>query len=268
MTDTANLHAELKADVASAASWGAIIAGAAVALAVMILLVLLGAGFGLAAISPWPHAGAGAAKIGAAAVIWLVVTQWIAALLGGYITGRLRTKWVGAHSHEVFFRDTAHGFVAWAVATVVGAAFLATGLNAALDLTGPTAMTQSGSRGDHGAYWVDSLFRGNDQETAQVDDATRDEARRIVIVDTADANRAEADRAYLAQLVASGTGLDPAAATARVDQVTAAMRQAADGTRRAGARLAIATAIAMLIGAFIASVAAAHGGRLRDESSP
>lgn len=268
MTDTANHHAGITVDAASAASWGAIVAGAAVALAITILLVLLGAGFGLAAISPWPHAGAGATKIGAVAVIWLVVTQWIAALLGGYITGRLRTRWVGAHTHEVFFRDTAHGFVAWAVATVVGAAFLATGLSAALNLAGPTAVTPSGGHGDHGAYWVDSLFRGNGREAARVDDATRDEARRIVIVDAADANRAEADRAYLAQLVASRTGLDPAAATARVEQVTAAVRQAADGARRAGARLAIATAIAMLIGAFIASVAAAHGGRLRDEPSP
>ena len=44
---------------------------------------------------------------------------------GGYVAGRLRTRWVGVHTHEIFFRDTAHGFLAWALATVIGAGFLA-----------------------------------------------------------------------------------------------------------------------------------------------
>lgn len=264
MADAAHTQREQVADATSAASWGAIIAGAAVALAITVLLVLLGAGFGLAAISPWPGASAGATTIGAAAVIWLIVTQWIAALFGGYITGRLRTKWVGAHTDEVFFRDTAHGFVAWAVATVVGAAFIASGLTAALNGGASTTLTHAGAQGSS-LYFVDSLFRTHGRPNNRPDDAVRQEATRIVIADTADPSRAQADRPYLTELVAAETGLAPAAASARVDAVMEDVRKSADAARRNGARLAIATAIAMLIGAFIASAAAAIGGRLRDE---
>ncbi|MGH6878602.1 MAG: hypothetical protein ACREHV_14665 [Rhizomicrobium sp.] len=264
MADAASTPREHVADATSAASWGAIIAGAAVALAVTGLLVLLGVGFGLAAISPWPGASTGATTAGAAAVIWLIVTQWIAAFLGGYITGRLRTKWVGAHTDEVFFRDTAHGFITWAVATVVGAAFMASGLTAVLNGGASTTLMHAGAQGRSG-YFVDSLFRTNGRPNSRPDDAARQEATRIVIADTANSSRAQVDRPYLTELVASETGLAPAAASARVDAVMGDVRKTADAARRSGARLAIATAIAMLIGAFIASAAAAVGGRLRDE---
>src|SRR5476649_132164 len=110
----------------SAASWGAIIAGALVATAVSLVLFVLGSGLGFASISPWPARGVSATTFAASAAIWLIVMQWIASGLGGYITGRLRTRWVGTQTHEVFFRDTAHGFVTWAVATVLVAVTLAT----------------------------------------------------------------------------------------------------------------------------------------------
>jgi hypothetical protein len=102
----------------SAASWPAIFAGAVVAVAVSLVLLALGSGLGFAAISPWPGHGASATTFTVTAAIWLIVTQWLSAALGGYIAGRLRTKWVGTHTHEVFFRDTAHGFVTWSLATV------------------------------------------------------------------------------------------------------------------------------------------------------
>ena len=40
-------------------------------------------------------------------------------------TGRLRTKWALIHTDEVYFRDTANGFLAWAVALVISVTFLA-----------------------------------------------------------------------------------------------------------------------------------------------
>src|SRR5688500_17073326 len=82
------------------------------------VLLLLGSSFGLAAISLWGYAQL-AVVFAFAAVIWLVVTQWFGSGLGGYLTGRLRTKWVGMHTQEVFFRDSAHGFMTWAVATLL-----------------------------------------------------------------------------------------------------------------------------------------------------
>ena len=82
----------------------------------------------------------------------------------------------------------------------------------------------------------------------------------------------EDDRAYLAQLVQAQTGVTPAEAQKRVDDfVTATInadnkaRAAVDAARKAAAEASIFTALALLVGAFIASVSAALGGRLRDE---
>src|SRR3978361_1812287 len=103
----------------SAVSWAAIIAGALTATAVSLILLALGSGLGFAAASPWQEARPSAKAIAVTSIIWLVVMHWVSSGIGGYLTGRLRTKWVGTHTHEVFFRDTAHGLLSWAVATVV-----------------------------------------------------------------------------------------------------------------------------------------------------
>jgi len=103
----------------SAVSWPAIFAGAFVAAASSLVLVALGSGFGLASVSPWPNSGVSATTFTVMTAIWLIVVQWLASGLGGYVAGRLRTKWATTHTHEVFFRDTAHGFITWAVATVL-----------------------------------------------------------------------------------------------------------------------------------------------------
>ena len=100
----------------SAVSWGAILAGAAAAAALSLILLILGTGLGLSAMSPWAQAGATAATLGVSTIVWITLTQLLASGMGGYLAGRLRTKWVAVHTDEVFFRDTAHGFLAWAVA--------------------------------------------------------------------------------------------------------------------------------------------------------
>ena len=105
----------------SAVSWPAIFAGAVIAIATSVILFTLGSGLGFAAASPW-GGGPSATTFTVATGIWLIVTQWISSILGGYITGRLRTRWHGTHTHEVFFRDTAHGFLTWALATLIVAA--------------------------------------------------------------------------------------------------------------------------------------------------
>src|SRR5579871_2569290 len=122
-------RAESEEFSSSSVTWSAIIAGGVAAAATALILLVLGAGLGLTAVSPWANSGASATTIGVGAVIWLVVTQWVSAGLGGYLTGRLRTKWVKVHTHEVFFRDTAHGFLAWALATLVSAAFLTSAIS-------------------------------------------------------------------------------------------------------------------------------------------
>jgi len=121
----------------SAISWSAVIAGAFAAAALSLALLALGAGTGLSAISPWSSTGASASAVGAGAIIWLIVIEILASAMGGYVAGRLRTKWVNVHTHEVYFRDTAHGFLVWCVGLVMMAAFLAT---AAASVVGATTI--------------------------------------------------------------------------------------------------------------------------------
>jgi hypothetical protein len=261
----------------SAASWPAIIAGAFVAAAVSLVLLALGSGLGFAAISPWPGHGAGAATFAISTAVWLIVMQWISSAFGGYIAGRLRTRWVGTHTHEVFFRDTAHGLVTWAVATVLVGAIFATSLFSAIS-GGAHAVSGAASAGATAAvsanpYGVDKLFRASGSSAApQEASDPRAEAAHIAANALTSGEVSESDRAYLAQLVAARTGLSQADAQKRVDDFAAAVQDTktkaqadADAARKVAAQAAIYTALSMLIGAFIACVSAALGGRLRDE---
>src|SRR4051812_9691746 len=106
----------------SAVSWGAIFAGAAAAAALSLILLVLGVGLGLSVVSPWSHTDA--STIGTSTIVWIAFVQLAASGLGGYLAGRLRVRWASVHSDEVFFRDTAHGLLSWAVATLFTAAIL------------------------------------------------------------------------------------------------------------------------------------------------
>ncbi len=259
-----------------------------------VILVALGSGLGFAAISPWSHSGASLKAFAISAGVWLIVVQWLASGLGGYVTGRLRTKWVGTHTHEVFFRDTAHGLVTWALATLVvaggtalaGTAAVGAGARAAVagasdvvqgvttqgantgsdNTSGTTSSTVSG-------YDVDRLFRSEQpQATSANAREAREEATRILARGVADGTVSAEDRAYLAQLVATRSGISESAAEMRVNEIIAQVqsaelkvRQAADTARKAAAAASLCTALALLLGAFIASIAAALGGRQRDE---
>src|ERR1700677_4122160 len=109
----------------SGVSWSAVLAGSLVTAALSLILLALGTGLGFASVSVWSGVGASASTIGTAAILWFILIQIISASMGGYLAGRLRTKWTGIHTDEVYFRDTAHGFLAWSVALVLTAAFLA-----------------------------------------------------------------------------------------------------------------------------------------------
>jgi hypothetical protein len=110
----------------SAMSWSAVIAGTVAAIALTLTLLTLGSAFGLASVSPWPGVGAKPASFTIGAGIWIVITQWLSAAVGGYLAGRLRVRWHGLHTDEVFFRDTVHGLLAWATATVIMAVIAVT----------------------------------------------------------------------------------------------------------------------------------------------
>lgn len=264
----------------SAVSWAAIIAGAVVAAAVSLVLAALGSGLGFASLSPWSHDGVSATTFGLMTGIWFILMQWASAGVGAYLTGRLRTRWASLHSHEVFFRDTAHGFLTWALATVLtagvlagsAAALIGGGTQAAATVAGGAAQgaAAQATAGDADrAYTIDALFRTTEGTPASAD--VRQEAGRILAKSLA-GGIAPADRDYLAGLVAARAGIDQATAQQRVEaaaqaeqQAVAKAREAADKARKAASGFSLFTALSMVIGAFIACIAAALGGRLRDE---
>jgi hypothetical protein len=269
---------------ASAVSWAAIIGGAFVIAAVTMLLLALGSGLSLSSVSPWPGSGVSATSFTVITAIWLIVVQWLSAGLGGYVTGRLRTHWAGVHTHEVFFRDTAHGLLAWAVASVIGFGLLASaasavvggGAKAAGNLASSAASGAAQSAGSSGGvddYFVDQLFRSgsNGSGNAQSGQDPRAEATRILATGIQNGSVSDGDKTYLAQLVAARTGISQDDASKRVDALIAQeqaaqqkAKAAADQARKAAASLSFYTFFSMLIGAFIASAAGALGGRSRD----
>src|ERR1700722_1522141 len=261
----------------SAASWPAIIAGAFVAAAVSLTLLALGSGLGFASISPWPGKGVTATTFAATTAIWLILTQWVSAGLGGYLAGRLRTRWIGTHAHEVFFRDTAHGLITWAVASVLVTAAIGSSIGTsvaaagrAVGAAGRTA-AEGASAVSHGsAYDIDRLLRPADVGAPQAD--PKPEVAHIIANAAVTGEVPDGDRAYLAQLVAARTGVTLEDAQKRVDGFLSDVKDAeakakatADAARKVAAKASIYLALSMLVGAFIASVSAALGGRLRDE---
>jgi hypothetical protein len=264
----------------SAASWGAIFAGALVAVAASLILLSLGAGLEFASVSPWPDRGVSATTFNVTTAIWLIVTQWISACLGGYIAGRLRTRWIGTHVHEVFFRDTAHGLVTWALATVVVAGIAASSFTSLIG-GGAHAAAQVAGNGAGGmmaaanspvaTYNIDKLFRSSRDASASVVD-THAEAEHILADAISTGTIADADRTYLVSLITQKSGVSQDDAKRRVDEFVTSVDDAktkavelADAARKVAAETAIYTALSMLIGALIASVSAVLGGRLRDE---
>lgn len=311
-------------DGGPAVSWGAIFAGAFAASALSFVLLAIGAAFGLSVTSPWDFtggdAGETAAAIGIGTAVFLIVVHALASGIGGYLSGRLRSKLIGLRGDETYFRDTAHGLVVWAVSALttilmiacialaaargtvaVGAATLNAAGQAAS--SAPALLEQVG-QGDL-RYFVDSLFRpalstqAGAQTGAQTGTATQDQGQAATLPTTQPEPRPEAavrmereeiariaqvaldgelsaeDRTYVAQIVARETGVPQAEAEQRVDQMieraktakaeaAETAKQAADAARQAGMYTALWAAVAMLAGAFAASLAATWGGRARD----
>ncbi len=263
----------------SAVSWGAIAAGAAAAASLSLILLILGLGLGLSSVSPWARDGISATTFGVSTILWLTLTQLLASAMGGYLAGRLRTKWTDSTADEVYFRDTAHGFLAWAVASLATAALLTSvigsilsgGAQAGASMIGGVASTTGSAVGGVAAstrsapgnetgpmgYFVDSLFR-RDSATAgpgagsaattqgaeSTERATNTEAAeisRIFMNLSASLPLPQEDVSHVGRIVAQRTGLSQSDAEMRVTTVYAKAQAKARETETA-ARAAADTA--------------------------
>jgi hypothetical protein len=257
------------------------------AAALTLVLIAFGAGLGLSAVSPWSDTGVSSATFRTGTGIYLVIVAVMSSAVGGYLAARLRTRWVNVHTHEVFFRDTAHGFLAWAFATLLTAsalssatAYLANGTAAGLGGTASQA-TRSVNPAD---IYVDKLFRAEGTAQAASEPTTAPSsgnASTAMPTNAPNRSRAEvlrlwtasfhdnqdlsaADKTYVTRVVAARTGLSQADAEKRVNDVIAEAKTAADNARKGAAKLSFWLTAALLFGAFAASLAAVEGGSLRD----
>jgi len=279
----------------SAVSWAAIIAGAVVASALSLALVMLGAGLGLVSVSPWSNNNVSVTTFGILAAAWFIAVQLFASGVGGYLAGRLRTRWVMVHTDEVYFRDTAHGLLVWALSAIVGAWLLgsaASSVASGVAHLGASAVEAAGgaaagpaaqiagqaasSEGNSTGYFTDLLFRSDHPDTGASSAASHAEIGRMLATDLSSGAMPAADKSYVAQVVAARTGLSQADAEKRVTDVfdeaenakqkaADAAKAAADAARKTGVYVALWAFISLLVGAFSASYMATVGGRVRDD---
>jgi hypothetical protein len=273
MARTATTDSPAWEDAASGVSWTSIVAGAVVAAAISLALFAFGAGLGLSSVSPWADSGVSASTFRNAAGVYLVIVAVMSSAIGGYLAARLRTKWTRIHTDEVFFRDTASGLIAWALATVLSASILGAATThivsgAASGLA--SAAAQAAPAVSPAQVFVDHLFRPDQSvapnaASAGNNEAARAEVQRLWMSSFREnLDLSAPDRTYVARLVAAQTGMSPPEAEKRLNDVIAEAKKAADLARTGAAKLAFWMTAALLFGAFAASLAAVEGGQLRD----
>jgi hypothetical protein len=276
---------------ASFVEWGAVLAGAVLAAAISFVLLTFGTAIGLSATSPWPNSGVSAKVIASIAVFWAMAQQIGAFMAGGYVAGRMRSRWHET-GHEADFRDGLHGGLVWAVGVVIGAAlFLSTAGGAAktgAEIAGQAGTAAVSSTNDPMGAVLDTMLRPTTVAQAApppaagtapaaappararpaASDDTRAEMSRILASSVTKGSLSTQDRAYLAQLVSQRTGLSQQEAEKRVDDAVTAAREAADKARRAAILTGFVTAASLLLSLGAAWWAAVKGGDHRDHSIP
>ena len=272
-------------EMASGVSWGPIIAGAFVTSAIALALVALGAGIGLISVSPWTANNPSVTTFGSLAAAWFIAVELFACGLGGYLAGRLRTRWARVHDDEVYFRDTAHGLLVWAVGAVFTAALLAlsaaSALSGAADLVGAAAQTsattgEGASIANPTEYFADVMLR-TDHPPIGDQTTTVMETRRVLARALVSGEFPDADKSYLATVVFNRTGMSTQELEKRVTEVFAQAKsardeaenkakEAADAARKTGVYAALWAFVSLLVGAVSASYLATVGGRMRDEA--
>ena len=268
-------------------SWGAIIAGAVCGAAISLLLFAFGSAIGLTAVSPWPHMGLSPVVLAVIGALWVAIVQVVGFGTAGYVAGRVRNSWRSVTPHEQRFRDGMHGFIAWALALLMGSVFavsaagglLRGGAQAAAPLAAASmAARQTPAAVTPGDYAVDYLLRPVPAAPAPNNALNMGELRpalvRIFADNLGEGSLPPRERAYLTALVSAQTGLAQADAEKRVDEAFAEAKKAetkarlaADKARKATALAAFLAAATLAVGCAAACAAAGVGGRHRDEQT-
>jgi hypothetical protein len=275
---------------ASFVEWGAVLAGAVLAAALSFVLLTFGAAIGLSATSPWPNSGLSVKVIATLAVFWALAQQIGSLMAGGYVAGRMRSRWHEA-GDETEFRDGLHGGLVWSIAVLVSAFLLfatassgvrtaaevaSTAAGAASRATNPMdnvldAMLRSGASPSASNQQPSGTQAGAPQPRNQVASSSaeiRGELSRILTNAVASGSLTAENRSHLATIVSERSGVSQQEAEKRVDEAISAARTAADKARRAAILSGFVTAAGLLLSLGAAWWAAIKGGEHRDNSVP
>jgi hypothetical protein len=285
-TESADLPRIGRGTEHTAVSWTAVSAGAMAAATLSLILLILGTGLGLSSVSPWSSVGISATTFGISTILWITITQVVASGMGGYLAGRLGSGWSTVKRDDVYFRDTAHGFLAWALATLITAALLTSVVGSIIGGTAKisaAAVTSEASRSKSPesvdpptSYFLDALFRGT---TAAASDKSKIELmveiNHIFFNAMPSDSISVADTQYIAELITQRTGLSQGAAEKRVAETFNRLKTksaelqtnaqaSANKARQASAYAALWLFISLLMGAFASSYFATYGAKRRD----
>jgi len=280
--------------------WGPIIAGALGAAAISFVLFAFGSAIGLSAVSPYPYRGVGASTFFIVAALYAATVQVVSYAAGGYLAGRMRMPWLDGVLAERHFRDGAHGFAVWAIALLVSAGMLASGVGGVLKTATEAASVVTAGTGaaavnrlsmEPADYATDFLLRpgpaapadtaaapasgaAGTQPATAASQMDRAPIMRLFTASLKNGSLAAPDRAYLAQVVSQQTGVPQAEAEKRVDaayvQAQNAEKKARDLANEARKKAALAgflTAATFAIACAAACVAAGLGGKERDDET-
>ena len=262
--------------LATRVSWGAILAGVALALSLQFLLNLLGVGVGAAVIDPATSDYPTAATFSIASAVWFAVAGIVAAFAGGYVASRLSgrpDKTTGGYQ----------GLTSWAVTTlfilyllttsvgaIVGGAF--SGIGSLVGGLGKTVVTvattaapfvaNSGNPMSGIEQQIRSASGGNDPQALR--DAAVAAMQAVVSGDPAQADDA---RQRAAQAIARAQGIPVDQAKAQVTQYEDQYRRSLETAKQSAISAAQATSkvlttgtISIFVALLLCAIASWFGG--------
>ena len=247
--------------------WGPIIAGGIAATALALVLHSFAVAIGLSVSSTAPTWRDASIALVLLSGLYLLLAAIVSYGFGAYLAGRMRPRLTTATPEEIEFRDGTHGLLVWALATLltglIALAAVQSLSRAAAPSGGPAGTSASAGSENLIAFDLDRLFRGERRTDADLNYA-RAEAGRILLTAASHRGMQPEDRSYLVRLVAARTGLAPAEAERRVDDVIARAKDNIARARRSAVILAFMAGAAALVGAAAAWFASCAGGQHRD----
>jgi hypothetical protein len=215
--------------------WTPVVAGtfAAAALAFVLHGFALAIGLSVSSTAPtWRDASFALVLLSG---FYLLLAALASYAFGAYVAARLRARVVAAPVGEIEFRDGMHGLVVWALATLLAGLLALAAVAAVPRLVAPSGAANGAATSVAGenliAFDLDRLFRGDRRPSGDMT-YIRAEAARILLTTSSHNGISADDHGYLVRLVAMTTGLAPADAERRVNEVAGQAKANAHVTAR------------------------------------